>query len=171
MTIFTLYILLLCNLSVSCSSGTYGAAFWCSSASSWMFTAKTERKWSFLPSRTSGAGCWWERKSDFSHKTYRRAPTHVVEVLRRQTVRLFRWRVQPAHLVQGMQWSTCPTLQTSSPPTPSQGSVYRVWPQTSLKISWHTIELQWVIESLYPISICQPHHWCNSNSLQQTEGS
>lgn len=72
--------------------------------------------------------------------------------------------VESAHLVQGMHWSTCPMLQTSSPPTLSQESVYRVWPQISLKISWQTIKLQWVIESLYPISIYHPHHRCNSNS-------
>lgn len=59
---------------VSSLSGTSGLAFWCSSASSWMFTVKTAIKWSFPPSRTLRAGCWRERKSDFFHKTYRRNP-------------------------------------------------------------------------------------------------
>lgn len=54
------------------SSGTSGAAFWCSLEFFWMFTVKTRTKWSFPPSRTSGAGCWRERKSDFFHKTCRR---------------------------------------------------------------------------------------------------
>lgn len=49
-----------------------GEAFWCSLASSWMFTVKTARIWSFPLWRTSGAGYWRERKSSFSRKMCRR---------------------------------------------------------------------------------------------------
>lgn len=151
MTIFTLYILLLCNLSVSCSSGTYGAAFWCSSASSWMFTAKTERKWSFLPSRTSGAGCWWERKSDFSHKTYRRAPTHMVEVLRRQTVCLFRWRVGPPGSGDAMKHVPHVTnlITTNTEPRIGVQSLTTDQPENQLTHDWTTMGDRVAVSHLY----------------------
>lgn len=59
-------------LTVFLSADISGEAFWCSLASSWMFTVKTESIWSFPLWRTLEAGYWQERKSSFSHKMYRR---------------------------------------------------------------------------------------------------
>ena len=48
-------------LPLSCS-GTSGPACWCSSASSWTFTARTGTRWSCPRCRTSAAGYWTERR-------------------------------------------------------------------------------------------------------------
>lgn len=154
---------------MSSFSGTSGAAFWCSSASSWMFTVKTETKWSFPLLRISGACYWQERKFDFSLKTYRRAPTGIAEVLRWRTVLLLWCRVGPPASGDMLKHVPADLLRDSSPPTLSQGWVYKVRPPVGLKNSWYAIKLRLVI--------CLPvHRWCRtdwnySNSLQPTEGT
>lgn len=104
------------------SSGTFGAAFWCCLASFWMFTVKTKIKWSFPPLRTSGTGCWRERKFGFSHKMYRSNKPAEAACSSLQML---------AHPSQGDILKHVPELQVSSPPQFSQGCVYRVWPPVS----------------------------------------
>lgn len=84
------YASFLSNL-VFLSADISGEAFWCSLASSWMFTVKTARIWSFPLWRTLGAGYWRERKSSFSRKMCRRC-------------------------LQGYIWPTSPMKYTRPPP-------------------------------------------------------
>lgn len=93
------------SLSPALPLGISGVAFWCFWASSWTFTVKTEIKWSFPPSRTSGAGCWQERKFDFSHRTYKRHPRAQWKTC---TSKLYICTdVDLARLSQRICWSMC----------------------------------------------------------------
>lgn len=136
-------------LSLPHSSGISGVAFWCYLASSWMFTVKTERKWSFPPSRTSGAGCWRERESDFSHKTYKRHPRAEQKSC---TSRLY--ICTDVDLAQGICWSMCLSYRPHYRHNWAKDG-YTGFDRQSASRTADMIKLRRVMESLYPVSMYQ----------------